>query len=100
MPHDTTRPEHTPTPWIAASKYSSVAGVPIVTQQGGRIGNTAMPGMPSEWDHLKLQAEIDAAFIVKAVNNYAAMVAELKRMFELYGHQATADVLAILETTP
>ncbi len=35
-----------------------------------------------------------AAFIVKAVNNHSALVAELRRLFELYGHQATADVLA------
>jgi hypothetical protein len=66
--------EHTPTPWNCASRYSSVVGVPIVNQQGKRIGNTALPDMPPEWDHMKRQAEIDAAFIVKAVNNHDAMV--------------------------
>jgi len=35
----------------------------------------------------------NAAFICKAVNNHAALVAELQRLFKLYGHQATADVL-------
>lgn len=35
-----------------------------------------------------------AAQIVKAVNSHEALVAELQRLFELYGHQATADVLA------
>lgn len=70
--------EHTPMPWSAASKYSSVVGVPIVNQQGRRIGNTALPGYPPEWDHMKRQAEIDAAFIVKAVNNHDALVQALR----------------------
>lgn len=70
--------EHTPTPWNAASKYSSVVGVPIVNQQGKRVGNTALPDMPPEWDHLKRQAEIDAAFICEAVNNHARLTDELE----------------------
>jgi hypothetical protein len=81
---------------MAASKYSSVAGVPIVNQQGKRIANTALPNMPAEWADLKRQAEIDAAFIVKAVNNHERIVAELKRLFDLYGHQATKDVLDLV----
>ena len=69
--------EHTPTPWNAATKYSSVVGVPIVNTQGKRIGNTALPDMPAEWDHLKRQAEIDAAFICIAVNNHDTLVKAL-----------------------
>jgi hypothetical protein len=75
--------EPTPTPWMAATKYSSVAGVPIVNQQGKRIGNTALPDMPSEWDHLKRQAEIDAAFIVKAVNAWYDVEVLRARIAEL-----------------
>ncbi len=41
--------EHTPTPWNCASAYSSICGVPIVGQDGKRIGNTALPQMPKEW---------------------------------------------------
>jgi hypothetical protein len=70
--------DHTPTPWMAASKYSSMVGVPIVNQQGKRIGNTALPDMPHEWDHLKRQAEVDAAFIIKAVTNHGALVKALQ----------------------
>lgn len=64
---------HTELPWMAASAYSSVCGVPIVNQQGRRIANTALPDMPKEWDELKQQAVIDAAFIVTAVNTYPAV---------------------------
>lgn len=69
--------EHTPTPWNAASKYSSVVGVPIVNQQGKRIGNTALPNMPPEWDEMKRQAEVDAAFICMAVNSHEALLARV-----------------------
>lgn len=72
--------DHTPTPWTAASKYSSVVGVPIVSRQGKRIGNTAIPDMPPEWDHLKRQAEIDAAFIVKACNSHDVLVKALQKV--------------------
>ncbi len=70
--------DHTPTPWNCASRYSSVVGVPIVNQQGRRIGNTALPDMPPEWDRMKRLAEIDAAFICTAVNAYAVMVKALE----------------------
>lgn len=70
--------EHTPTPWNAAAAYSSIVGVPIVNQQGKRIGNTALPNMPPEWDHMKQQAVIDAAFICRAVNSHEALVKALK----------------------
>jgi hypothetical protein len=70
--------EHTKLPWIAASKYSSVVGVPIVNQQGKRIANTALPDLPPAWDHMKRQAEIDAAFIITAVNNHKALVQALE----------------------
>lgn len=70
---------HTPTPWSAASRYSSVVGVPIVNQQGKRVGNTALPDMPPEWDHMKRQAEIDAAFICEAVNSYDRLRLDLER---------------------
>jgi hypothetical protein len=70
--------DHTPTPWNAASRYSSVVGVPIVNGHGRRIGNTALPDMPPEWDHMKRQAEIDAAFICRAVNAHDLLVKALK----------------------
>ncbi len=72
--------DHTPTPWNCASRYSSVVGVPIINQQGRRVGNTALPDMPPEWDHMKRQGEIDAAFICKAVNNHDALVNHLRRL--------------------
>lgn len=79
----------TPTPWNAAAKYSSIAGVPIVNQQGKRIGNTALPDMPAEWDHMKRQAEVDAAFIVAAANNHAPMLKSLEHCAKLF------DTLAV-----
>jgi len=94
--------EHTPTPWNAASKYSSVVGVPIVNQQGKRIGNTALPDMPPEWDHLKRQAEIDAAFIVKAVNNHEALVNVLTMMLDQFGGYCGApgcdEAITVMQT--
>lgn len=75
---------HTPTPWNAASAYSSVCGVPIVNQKGQRIGNTALPDMPKEWDELKERAVADAALIVTAVNNHAPMVKSLEHCAQLF----------------
>jgi hypothetical protein len=72
--------EHTPTPWNCASRYSSVVGVPIVSRTGQRIGNTAIPDMPPEWDELKRTAEANAAFIVKAVNSHDALMEALQKI--------------------
>ena len=72
---------HTELPWMAAASYSSVCGVPIVNREGRRVANTAILDMPKEWDELKLQAVIDAAFICKAVNTYPA-VEELVKALE------------------
>lgn len=76
--------DHTPTPWGAASAYSSVCGVPIISQKGGRVANTALPDMPKEWDELKQRAVADAAFICKAVNNHAPMVKSLELCAQLF----------------
>lgn len=73
--------QHTELPWMAASAYSSVVGVPIVDRQGHRVANTAIPDMPKAWDELKKQAVIDAAFICTAVNTYPA-VTELVEALE------------------
>jgi hypothetical protein len=75
--------KHTKLPWMAATAYSSMWGVPIVNQEGRRIANTALPDMPKEWDELKRQAVIDAAFICTAVNTYPA-VEKLIRTLEFY----------------
>jgi hypothetical protein len=75
---------HTPTPWNAASAYSSVCGVPIINQKGQRVGNTALPDMPKEWDELKERAVADAALIVTAVNNHAPMVKSLTHCASLF----------------
>lgn len=80
--------DHTPTPWNCASRYSSMVGVPIINQQGKRIGNTALPDMPPEWDHLKRQAEIDAAFIITAANNHAPMLKTLEHCAALFDTMA------------
>lgn len=75
-------PKHTPTPWNCASAFSSVVGVPIIAQNGKRIGNTALPNMPenmpSEWDEFKRDAVANAAFIVKVVNAHEAVVKALE----------------------
>lgn len=65
--------DHTPAPWNCATAYSSVVGVPIIARNGKRIGNTALPDMPKEWDSLKEEAVANAAFICRAVNSYEPM---------------------------
>lgn len=73
--------EHSPLPWIAAAKFSSVVGVPIVGQMGEAIANTSIPGLPEEWpDHRKRRSEANAAFIVHAVNNHDDMVEALNQI--------------------
>lgn len=38
----------------------------------------------------------NAEMIVKAVNNHDAMVKELQRLFALYGHKSTEDLLDLV----
>ena len=78
--------EHTPTPWQADpdDREGYEWNIHIVDKSGiNRI--CFMSNGP--------QTEANAALIVKAVNNHDVLVAELQRLFDLYGHQATADVL-------
>ena len=76
--------EHTPTPWKMGDRKPYV-------EIWGPMRMNSSPILAS-MEHEPRDA--NAAFIVKAVNNHEPMVAELQRLFELYGHQATADVLA------
>jgi 3-methyladenine DNA glycosylase/8-oxoguanine DNA glycosylase len=71
--------DHTKLPWHHSRKSVYVSD----------INHTCIAQMLREQD----VNEANAAFIVKAVNNHERMVAELKRLFDLYGHQATKDVL-------
>lgn len=73
----TTADARTPGLLGAASAYSSVVGVPLVTSEGRRVANTALPGMPKEWDDQKKQAVIDAAFIAHAWNCHDDLVKAL-----------------------
>jgi hypothetical protein len=82
--------EHTPTPWI----FDSEAIMPI-----SRDGISIVARIPNHPDN-KVNWEADAAFIVRSANNHDAMVAELQRLFEMYGHQATADVLRAVKGAP
>lgn len=84
---------HTPTPWETRAVHVFCAA-----------GNVCTVGEPCAskfvgYTELELgsahagEAFANAALVVKAVNNHDALVTELQRLFELYGHQATADVL-------
>lgn len=83
--------EHTPTPWNAASAYSSAVGVPIVNQRGQRVANTALPGMPAEWDEMKKRAVVDAALICRAVNNHHALVDLVQTLLDNDPSEPVAD---------
>ena len=63
---------------MAAAAYSSIVGVPLVTSEGRRVANTALPDMPKAWDELKRQAVIDAAFIAHAWNCHDDLVKALE----------------------
>lgn len=73
---------------MAASAYSSIVGVPLVTSEGRRVGNTALPNMPKEWDNHKKQAVIDAAFIAHAWNCHDDLTAALKTALDHIEHMA------------
>ncbi len=93
--------EHTPTPWTYRSKVHDDWG--WIRDADGNLAATARDGRVwlEHFDSYRATKtdpyEPNAAFIVKAVNNHDALVAELKRLFELYGHQAAADILAAVE---
>jgi hypothetical protein len=91
--------EHTPTPWSLGSH-----NLRAVTKDAEGIadGYDAYMVAVASSHSLVGQAEAiaNAAFIVKAVNNHDVMVAELQRLFEMYGHQATADVLSRVKGAP
>jgi hypothetical protein len=102
--------EHTPTPWDWLIHDHSMASLGVMPDPG--LGNPlvlaigpcpacADRAQPREWKwgRCHTPSEADAEFILTAVNNHDAMVAELQRLFELYGHQATADVLGRCQIT-
>jgi len=66
-------------PWIAASAYSSVVGIPIVAQTGKRIANTSMPGFPDDYGNDETNLA-NARLISAAPEMYEA----LKKAEELY----------------
>lgn len=73
---------------MAAAAYSSIVGVPLVTSEGRRVANTALPDMPKEWDHLKKQAVIDAEFIAHAWNCHDDLTAALRTALDHIEHMA------------
>ncbi len=92
--------DHTPTPWVSEEVRTQVG-------RAFRIGASEMLKagkgcciIYDDYGHGENERSANAALIVKAVNNHDALVTELRRLFELYGHQATADVLAAVEAKP
>lgn len=73
---------------MAAAAYSSIVGVPLVTSEGRRVANTALPDMPKEWDAHKKQAVIDAAFIAHAWNCHDDLVKALGTALDHIEHMA------------
>lgn len=69
--------KHSTLPWIAATRYSSVVGVPIVAQSGFVICNTAFLHRTGD-DDAKRLAEANAAFIVLATSLHYELVSALE----------------------
>lgn len=99
--------EHTPTPWEIRHRLNSIGdkmngGRWVIAQTGtSKREDFFIAEMPFAACRSQDEKEHDAnaAFIVKAVNNHALMVAELHRLLALYGNQETADVLASIRTS-
>lgn len=87
--------EHTPTPWVLRhSEPREWAPEPRPERIIGPNGDplwVACIGMSTD-----PEAVANAAFIVKAVNSHETLVAELRRLHEICGHQTTADLLAVV----
>lgn len=105
--------EHTPTPWeyrphrhddwgwIRGHKKDGELLAPLVAiARGGSWNGDEEVTLDQHRAAGTDPYAANAAFIVKAVNSHDALVAELRRLFEMYGHQATADVLALVGTPP
>lgn len=90
------RASHTPTPWHFDELESRPDGC-------GYIRCEADPLEISHHGDMSRSREenlANAAFIVKAVNSHDALVAELRRLHEICGHQTTADMLGRVGALP
>lgn len=83
--------EHTPTPWTHVEMESG--GFKIVPADDPNFKICRIENSITYLMAFDDAAESDAAFIVKAANNHEAMLTELRRLHELYGHQQTADII-------
>jgi hypothetical protein len=97
--------EHTPTPWTyRPARHDDWGWIRGPKPDNDEVAPLVAIARSGEWETFESNDKhraagtdpcgANAAFIVKAVNNHDALVAELQRLFELYGHQATADVLS------
>ena len=86
--------KHTGLPWLAAAKYSSVVGVPIVGPMGERIANTSSPQLPAGYDDIKERDLANAALIVRAVNSHKAFVAAATAIKEHFDARWNGDEAA------
>jgi hypothetical protein len=95
--------EHTPTPWTCRGQ--SVFDTSEHTVSLAYCGTVAGAGVCKDgqvrsFGVNEATANANAAFIVKAVNSHEPLVAELRRLHEICGHQTTADILAAVGGSP
>lgn len=93
--------KHTKLPWEVAKDGQAIYGgdghivlTVSATVTCGRADDDYYSCQSASAKPLLHLSEENAAFIVCAVNNHELIIAELERLFKLYGHQHTADILA------
>lgn len=89
---------HTPTPWVAAAKPSSIVGWPIVAQDGRLIANVNYvqhsnidPKVPGD-AAFNRESAANAALIVRAVNSHAIYEQALKRIERVLGGASNGTI--------
>ena len=68
-----TKSKHTPGPWMAASKASSIVGLPVVAKTGRSIASVTFFNLGERFDHHEQESYANARLIAAAPGMLAAL---------------------------